>query len=191
MIDLPGAARGFAGAWQLARLDAGGFRHFDLSEVGFWKSFQAALFAAPLFVLLILLRTEEHPLSDDPLRAIFIEAIGYVIGWVAFPLVAYYLATALGKGQRYIAYIVAYNWSTALQIAAFVPVALISASGVMPGGIVVLLALAVTGGVIYYQFFIVRTALAIDLLPALGFVAIDLMLGLAIDAVESSLHAAG
>ena len=191
MLDLAGAARGLAGAWRLARLDPSGFHAFDLSEEGFWKSFQAAAVAAPLFALLVLLRTDEHPLSDDPLRAIFIEAIGYVIGWVAFPLAAFYLVTALGKGQRYTAYIIAYNWSVVLQIAAFVPVALLSASGALPGSGVVLLALLVTGAVIYYQFFIVRTALGIDALPALGFVAIDLMLGLAIDAVETSLHRAG
>lgn len=190
-MDLSGAARGIAGAWRLARLDANGFRYFDLSESGFWKSFQAAAIAAPLFVLLILLRGEEHPLSDDPLRAILIEAIGYAIGWTAYPLAAWYLATALGKGGRYIAYIVAYNWATALQIAAFVPLAALSGSGLLPGTAVVLLALLLTSAVIYYQLFIVRTALGIDVLPALGFVAIDLMLGLAIDAVETSLHAAG
>ena len=191
MIDLPAAARGIAGAWRLARLDANGFRYFDLSEAGFWKSFQAAVVAAPLFVLLILLRSEEHPLSDDPLRAIFIEAIGYVVGWTAFPLAAWYLASALQKQQRYTAYIIAYNWANVIQVAAFLPLALLSASGVLPGSFVVLLALLLTGAVIYYQFFIVRTALGVEVLPALGFVAIDLMLGLAIDAVETSLHAAG
>src|SRR5262245_44712329 len=114
MLDLMGAARGIAGAWRLARLDPGGFRYFDLSEEGFWKSFQAALVAAPLFIVLILLRTEDHPLSADPLRAIFIEAIGYVVGWTAYPLAAWYLASALGKGQRYIAYIIAYNWANVI-----------------------------------------------------------------------------
>lgn len=189
MIDLPAAARGIAGAWRLARLDPNGFRYFDLSQEGFWKSFQAAAVAAPLFVLLILLRSEEHPLSDDPLRAIFIEAIGYVVGWTAFPLAAWYLASALQKQQRYTAYIIAYNWANVIQVAAFLPVALLSASGVLPGSFVVLLALLLTGAVIYYQFFIVRTALGLEALPALGFVAIDLALGLLIDAIEANLHA--
>ncbi len=191
MLDLAGAARGIAGAWRLDRLDANGFRYFDISDEGFWKSFQAAIVAAPLFILLVVLRTDEHPLSDDPLRAIFIETIGYVIGWTAYPLAAWYLASALDKGQRYTAYIIAYNWANILQVTAFVPVALLSASGLLPGSFIVLLALLLTGAVIYYQFFIVRTALGVDVLPALGFVAIDLMLGLAIDAVETSLHRAG
>lgn len=189
MIDLAAAARGIACAWRLARLDATAIRDFDASTEGFWKSFQAAIVAAPLFVLLILLRTAEHPLSDDPLRAIFIEGIGYVVGWTAYPLAAWYLANALGKSARYTTYIVAYNWANVLQVAAFVPVAALAASDLAPDTFVVLAALLMTGLVIYYQFFIVRTALGVEALPALGFVAIDLALGLLIDAIEANLHA--
>lgn len=191
MIDLPAAARGIAGAWRLAHLDSSGMSYFENSLVAFWRSFQAAVVAAPLFLILILLRTAEHPLSSDPWRAFFIEAIGYVIGWTAFPLAAWYLAGALGKPNRYFSYIGAYNWANVIQVAAFMPIAALSASDLLPGMLVVLAALVLTAAVIYYQFFIVRTALGIDALPALGFVAIDLMLGLAIDAVETTLHARG
>ena len=190
MLDLPGAARGIAGAWRLAKLDPQGLSYFDTSVEGFWRSFQAAIVAAPLFAVLILLRTAEHPLSEDPMRAFFIETIGYVIGWTAFPLAAWYLASALGKANRYFGYIVAYNWANVIQVTAFVPIAALSAFGGLPDTIIVVLALLLTAAVIYYQFFIVRTALGIDALPALGFVAIDLMLGLALDAVETSLHLA-
>ncbi len=107
----------------------------------------------------------------------------------AFPLAAWYLANALGKSPRYTTYIVAYNWANVLQIAAFVPVAALAASELAPDTFIVLAALLLTGLVIYYQFFIVRTALEIEPLPALGFVAIDLVLGLLIDAAEASLHA--
>lgn len=188
MLDLGGAARGIAGAWRLAHLDPNGMGYFDTSVAGFWRSFQAAIVTAPLFVILIVLRTAEHPLSTDPLRALFIEAIGYVIGWTAFPLAAWYLASALGKAERYFGYIVAYNWANVVQVAAFVPVAALSASGLLPDGIVVLIALVLTAAVIFYQFFIVRTALGVEALPALGFVGIDLMIGLALDAVETALH---
>lgn len=191
MIDLAGAARGIAGAWRLAHLDPAGMDYFDRSIAGFWRSFQAAVVAAPLFILLILLRTAEHPLSPDPLRAFFIEAIGYTIGWTAFPLAAWYLASALGKGERYFGYIVAYNWANVIQVAAFVPIAALSAAELLPDTAIVLLALVLTAAVIYYQFFIVRTALGIEALPALGFVAMDLLIGLAIDAVETTLHARG
>jgi len=190
MIDLAAAARGIAIAWRLARLEPAAIRDIDGSLESCWKSFQAAALAAPLFALLIVLRSAEHPLSPDPLRALFIEAIGYVIGWTAFPLAAWYLASALGKSQRYTTYLTAYNWANLLQIAAFVPVAALAASDMVPDTVVVLAALLLTGMVIYYQFFIVRTALEIEPLPALGFVAVDLIFGLLIDAAETALHAA-
>ncbi len=190
MIDLAAASRGIAIAWRLARLDPQAIRDIDGSIESCRRSFQAAIIAAPFFALLILLRSNEHPLSSDPLRALFIEAIGYAIGWTAFPLAAWYLANALGKSQRYTTYISAYNWANVLQVAAFVPVAGLAASDLAPDSIVVLMALLLTGMVIYYQFFIVRTALEIEPLPALGFVAIDLILGLLIDAAETTLHAA-
>ena len=189
MIDLAAASRGLAVAWRLAHFDPTAIREIDGSVETCRRSFQAAIVAAPLFALLVLLRSSEHPLSPDPWRAFLIEGIGYAIGWAAFPLAAWYLANALGKSQRYTTYITAYNWANVLQVALFVPVAVLAASDIAPDAIVVLAALLLTGGVIYYQFFIVRTALEIEPLPALGFVAVDLILGLLIDAAETALHA--
>jgi hypothetical protein len=188
MIDTENARRSLAGVWRLAHLDASGYKLLDLSMEGFWKSFQAAIIAGPLFALLILLRADVHPLSDDPMRALLVETIGYVIGWTAFPLAALYLAKALGKEQRYPGYIVAYNWAQVLQILVFLPVALLSASELLPGLIMTALALGVTAAVLYFQYFICRTALGIDVLPALGFVAMDMMIGILLDTVEMSLH---
>lgn len=188
MIDLAAAARGIAGAWRLAKLDPNAIRDFDDSIEGFWQSFQAAIIAAPFFALIILLHPDEQPMSSDPLRALFIEAIAYVIHWTAFPLVSWYLANALGKGQRYITYIVASNWANVLRIAALVPVAMLPGSALAPDALVILATLVVTGLIVYYHFFITRTALDIEPLPALGFVALDLILGLLIHAAETSLH---
>src|SRR6185437_6240761 len=91
MIDVAAATAGLAGAWRLARLDRNGMRYFEATLDGFWRSFQAAAVAAPIYLILVLLRTDDHPLSSDPVRATLIEAIGYVIDWTAFPLAAWYL----------------------------------------------------------------------------------------------------
>jgi len=50
-------------------------------------------------------------------------------------------------------------------------------------------ALGVTGAVVSYQFFIVRTALDIEVLPALGFVALDLVLSLGLQAIQDMMIA--
>ncbi len=188
MIDVGAATAGLAGAWRLARLDRNGMRYFDATVDGFWRSFQAAVIAAPIYLLLVLLRADDHPLSSDPVRATLIEAIGYVIDWTAFPLAAWYLCRAFNCSNRYFGFMVAYNWANVLQMVVFVPVALLSAGAVLPGGLVNLLALALTAAVIYYQYFIARTALEVDVLPALGFVAVAFVIDVMLDAVETTMQ---
>src|SRR5581483_4633669 len=122
MIDLATARLRLTGAWRLAMLDRAGLRYFDATLDGFWQSFQAAIIAAPIYLVLVLLRTDEHPLSDDPLRAFLIEAIGYVISWTAFPLVAWYVTRALNVSKHYFSYMTAYNWAIVLQVLAYLPV---------------------------------------------------------------------
>jgi hypothetical protein len=188
MIDVGAAAAGLAGAWRLARLDRSGMRYFEATPEAFWRSFQAAIIAAPIYVVLVLLRSDDHPLSPDPVRAALIETIGYVIQWTAFPLAAWYLTRAFNVSGRYFGFMVAYNWANVLQFIAFLPVALLSASGMAAGGFVNIVALLFTAAVVYYQYFIARTALGIDALPALAFVAADFMIGLFLDAVETTMH---
>ena len=188
MIDLRAASAGLTGAWRLARLDPGGMRYFDATLDGFWRSFQAAIVAAPFYLLLLLLSTQDHPLSADPVRAALVEVIGYVINWTAFPLAAWYMARALHCTHRYLGFIVAYNWSTVLQVLAFIPIALLSVTDLVPDDLVIILAFLVTGATIYYRYFIARTALGIEALPALGFVALDFVIGLLLDKVEIALQ---
>ncbi len=188
MIDLGAAAAGLTGAWRMARLDRAGLRYFDATEEGFWRSFQAAIVAAPIYAMLVLLRPEDHPLSSDPLRAILIEAIGYAIQWTAFPLAAWYLCRAFHCTDRYFGFIVAYNWANVLQFIAFLPIALLTASSMLPSAGINLIATVFTAAVIYYEYFIARSALAIDALPALAFVGTDFIIGLVLDSVETTMH---
>lgn len=188
MIDVGAATAGLAGAWRLARLDRNGMRYFEATVDGFWRSFQAAVVAAPIYLILVLLRTDDHPLASDPVRATLIEVIGYVIDWTAFPLAAWYLCRAFNCSNRFLGFVVAYNWANVLQMAVFVPIALLSAEAFLPSGLVNILALAMTAAVIYYQYFITRTALEIDVLPALAFVAAAFVIDLVLDAVETTLQ---
>ena len=188
MIDVAAATAGLAGAWRLARLDRNGMRSFEATVDGFWRSFQAAVIAAPIDLILVLLRTDDHPLSSDPVRATLIEAIGYVIDWTAFPLAAWYLCRAFNCSNRYLGFIVAYNWANVLQMVVFVPVAFLSAAAVLPSGMMSIVALAMTAAVIYNQYLITRTALEVDVLPALAFVAVAFVIDLALDAVETAMQ---
>ena len=85
------------GALKLARGDPRGLDFFDTSIDGFWRSFRAALISYPFFLILLAFRVSAaHWEESGVLRIVAIETIGYVIAWVAFPLLVLPLTRWLG-----------------------------------------------------------------------------------------------
>jgi hypothetical protein len=177
-ITLKEVSLGLFGAWRLAHLDPRGMEYFDRSIDGFWRSFWAAAVMAPAYILIVALRLIERPTTSGSLRIALVEIIGYAIGWTAFPLAAWYMLRALDKQDRYFGYIVAYNWANVLQICVYLPVTALSAAGGLPDAVMSVLALGATAAVVFYQYFIARTALQVDMPIAAGIVFIDLMIGI-------------
>ena len=165
------------GAWRLLRGDRTGMRFFDLTIEGFWKSFGgAALIVAPGYLILVALHLVEAEFEAGFLRILLVQAIGYVILWVAFPLVMSFIADALNRPQRYIGYIVAYNWSQVIQMAVVLPVDVLAFSGVLPGGLVALLVLVSRLVVFGYLWYVTTTALDVGPFPAVGLVLVALVI---------------
>jgi hypothetical protein len=176
MITAREVSYGLFGAWRLAHLDPRGMEYFDTSVEGFWRSFWAAALMAPPYVLFQVLQFARQDADLDPLRFFLVEAIGYTILWSAFPLAAWYLAAVVGKSNRYLGYIVASNWGNVIQIAVTVPVvALIAASG-LPAGIAHMIWLVIIAASLFYEYFIARTALDVDMPVAAGFVFMNFVL---------------
>ncbi len=191
MVTMREAAQGLYGAYRLARLDAAGMQAFDVSIEGYWRSFGAALVALPGYLVVVALRASQAPEEEGWLRFVAIEAIAYVIAWVAYPLAAFYLTRPLNRADRYVAYIVAYNWSNVLQLAVYVAVVIVAASNLAPLALVGVLHLATVLTVLAYQWFIARTALAITPLAAAGIVFIDFVIGFLVNSVGLTLHRVG
>lgn len=188
MISAREVSYGLFGAWRLAHLDPRGMEYFDTTVEGFWRSFWAAALMAPPYMLFLILKFARQEADLDPLRFILVEAIAYTILWTAFPLAAWYLIAALGKADRYIRYIVAYNWANVVQIAVTLPVfALIAASG-LPGGVARGIWFAVIVAALYYQYFVARTALEVDMPIAAGLVFMDFVLSFLREAIVIALE---
>lgn len=176
------------GAWRLAHLDPAGMRCFNISVAGFWRSFFAAVLVAPLFILLL---SVAYPRLETPpplIRFAAAESIGYVIAWVAYPLMMAWITRRLDCWDRYIGYIVAYNWAAVLQNAVFIPVHMLWMTGVVPAEAGFLLWLVVFGAILVYLWFIARTALGLTPLGASGIVALDILLSLFVSTVTKGLH---
>ena len=184
MLSAREIAFGLAGAWRLAHFDAGGMAYFDRTVEGFWRSFRVAVLVAPAFALLVYFHLLDTPATAGPARIVLVEGIAYVIGWVAFPLAVFHLARFIDRDAEVIGFVVAYNWSTILQMAVFLPVAALGA-----GGVANLLGVAATLAILAYEWFIARTALRLGGVGAAGVVAVDIALGVLISAVADRMIA--
>ena len=186
-MSLPGpaeAARGFLGAVRLARFDPAARGWFDLSVAGFWRSFGAMAYVAPLYLLLVHLPGLRPGLqAADPFFGYPIEVLNYVLRWLAYPFALYWLARPLGLTGAYIPFIIAYNWSQLVQVAVLILPAAILAQILLPGaGGRALMSLVVVA-VFAYQLAIARQMLGVGWFFAFGMVCLDWVLGLSVDRV--------
>jgi hypothetical protein len=145
------------GAYQLAWFNPAGMGYFNLTFDGFWRSFFAAVLAAPAYAILVGLQVAAKPEVLDLGLLVLTESIGYVLAWSAFPLAAIVLTQLLGLGRNYVALIVALNWTAVLQTALFVGIVLLGPF--LPSGLGTLLITLTTCAILVYQWFVIRTAL--------------------------------
>ena len=175
------------GTYRLARLDASGMDYFDATPDGFWRSFFAAVLVAPFYFLLLSLRfsgmAETLPFS----RFMAIESIAYVIAWVAFPLLMASLIKNMDREAHYIRFIVAYNWAAVLQNALYLPIAILATSGLLANDPANALGLMALSLILFYTWFITRTALDISAGMAAGIVGLDFLLSILIKTVATGM----
>jgi len=187
MLSVRETVNSLYGAYRLARFDAGGLAFFDASIGGFWRSFSAALIVAPPYALLLTMRFHEGLGEVGALRFACVEAIAYVIAWVAFPLLMVWLTRLFGRQGHYLRYIVAYNWAGVLQYGLYLPLDMLAVGGVIARGPSDALAVIVFGLILVYTWFIARAALDLNAAAAAGIVTLDLVLSLFISAVTKNM----
>ncbi len=187
MLSAREAASALYGAYWLARFDARGMDYFEISIEGFWRSFYAAVIVAPLYAVLLLMRHAADTTGVGAVRFASVEAIQYVIAWVAFPLVMVSLARVLDREERYLGYIVAYNWAAVVRNAFYMPVVMLGVTGTVPAETARTLGLIALSVVLVYIWFIARVALNVGAGTAAALVALDFVLSVFINAVASSM----
>lgn len=172
------ASRSLQAAWGLLRRDPAAPAAFNASVDGVWRSFVAALILAPVYILhFALAGAPETAEPIDPIRLWLVRGIGYVIGWFAWPLVAFYLARAYQRGERYLGYVAAYNWSQLLSVPLIVGVhALVFA--LADAGAAALAALVATGCMLVYEYLVALQMLALPPPRAASMVAMSFLLSL-------------
>ncbi|UVK39503.1 transporter [Mesorhizobium sp. AR10] len=117
-----------AGAWRLMLGKADGLRLLDLSADGFWNSFFAIVVAAPALIVgwVGLANEIGDPDAFAGRFGMLIRLATVDIGSWVLPLVALALvAPRAGIGGRFVHYVVASNWASAIIAWMMLPSALI------------------------------------------------------------------
>jgi hypothetical protein len=181
-----------AGTWRLARGDRGGLSYFDRSFVGFWRSFRAAIISYPLYLVLLAMRVSVGDWQrSGGLRIVTVETIGYVIGWVAFPLLMMTVTQRLGRAHRFFDFMVPYNWCQLPQSALFVLAGLAVEGGMLgpqPGESIGIVAVFATLVYEWYVWYIARVALDTTAAAAVFIALLDFVLGVMISQVTVGLY---
>ncbi len=182
-------ADGVTGAWLLANRDVSGYGCFNVTADGFWRSFIAIPLVAPLYLYAVGAEAgiaadggEGGPGSDGSALGFYLaNAIALVVEWAIYPIALALVAKTLGIARRYAVYVIAYNWSSVLIVAAFLPPVLLYDAGLVGVGGALLLNFVVMLAALYYRWFIARTALETTGALAAGLVASDLVLSVSVN----------
>lgn len=176
------------GSWRLARLDRGGMQYFDLSHRGVWRSFWSAALCYPGFLILLFLRLDAASLARSSIpHIVLVESIGYVIAWTAFPLLILGLCRGLGREEAGFDFIVAYNWSQALQTGLLLVLAL-TLDRLLPQGAASGIDLVAYLVLLAYEWFIALVAIGAGGWVAAAVVLVDVVLGSFVLAIAESLY---
>ena len=177
------------GALRLAVGDRRGLGFFDTSIDGFWRSFRAAVLCYPLYLALLSFRVPGASWTQSGVPTILIvESIAFVISWTAFPLLILPLARLLGRDDRFLAFMVVYNWSQIPQTVLFVLVGLDGATGLLAPSAAGFAQLVAAIAVLVYEWYIARVALAVSPGQAVPVVLLDLLLGTVLGRVTTALY---
>lgn len=176
------AIHGVFGAWRLLHFDRTGLQHFKTTPTAFWQSFWAAAIVLPADGIATLLLATE-PAADttlsDTIHTVLIYLGIYAIQWLLFPLVMSAFAEAIQRGERFVLFVVAWNWSNIVRAAIILPgITIFASQGVESAGWGAAVYMAAMVLTFVYAGFVARAALDIPVQLAVMVVLIEI--GLAI-----------
>ncbi|MEE2655855.1 MAG: hypothetical protein VX434_08855 [Pseudomonadota bacterium] len=187
MISFGELRQAISGVVLLARFNPQGLTHFDNNVKAFWRSYWSAIFALPLYIALVLMRTPDSVILVGYLSTVIIYGTSYVLGWFTMPFAMFYVCRVIDREDRFFQYFVAYNWATLIQIGFMVLIIIGIQSGIFPkesGGIFIFITISI---ILLYQGYIARIALMISRFGACGVILLDLTIGVMIESWAANL----
>ena len=179
------------GAWRLLLLDRNGMGWFNLTVAGFWRSFLAAVIVSPFYFGTLDMGMQG---AVEPEGLLPVRTLQYAAGWISFPIIMIIVTRLMEWTDRYVSYIVAYNWSSVIMITVMLPVTLLDQAYRAPGprfDLFDALYYVVFMFTLFYSWFVAHTALRIGPFTAVAIVLLDLIVAFSISMGGSLLLAGG
>lgn len=162
-MNLLEAVHGIFGAWRLLHFDRSGLSHFRATPEGFWNSFWVAVIALPaeaIMSLLVLSVVPETAPEAGLGRVALVFVCIFAVRWLAYLAVIAEVSEVILRGERFITYGVAYNWSQIIRIVILLPaVAIFAVDGADGSGWGIAIFYAAQIGLWVYSWVIARLAL--------------------------------
>lgn len=182
-------------AFRAARFEKEAVDDFDHSIDGFFRSFFGAIISLPFFLLIVAAQQRiardvaasapdivPQSLLTGGMRLYFEQVLVYLADWAAFPLAMIGVARLLDAGNRYVAYIIAYNWSACILYALTATAYLFYLARLVSVDGAEILVFAATLYGFAYRWRIAREGLKVSGLNAAGLVLLDVLLGVLVAA---------
>lgn len=155
------ASRSLSGAWGLLRRDPAAPTAFNATLDGFWRSFLAAVLLLPLdLAYLAIIGPAEGAEQAAAGTRWTVNILVYVIGWAAWPLIAFYMTRLMDCRDRLLGYIVAYNWSQLLTGPFLIGLDVLGRMA-LPQEVSIVANIAGLAGVLFYEYLIARQMLGV------------------------------
>ena len=111
MPSLAEIVRALYGVWLIARRDPRAVLLFDDSVRGFWQSFFAAVIALPAYAVNAGIDGWSGDGASLGIGGAIQKLEIYVILWIAYPLAIWFVLQSFNRTERFMRYVVAYNWA--------------------------------------------------------------------------------
>ncbi len=172
------ASRSLSAAWGLLRRDPAAPQAFNATLDGVWRSFFAAVLLLPLHLAYLAIIGTGAEGSEAPGATRWIvNFLIYVIGWAAWPLIAFYMTRLMDCGGKLLGYVAAYNWSQLLTGPFLVGLDVLGRVA-LPQGFSAFLVFAGVAAVLFYEYLIARQMLGVAANKAIVLVLTSFLLGL-------------
>ena len=154
------------------------------------RSFWAAALCLPAFICLYLIDLSQPGQPPFVAHTFALQLLGYVIDWAAFALISRGIAASLGRADAWPRFIAVWNWCNVVQYLLLVAASLPPLLG-LPSIVGETAWLVASGWALWLEWYATRLALGVSGVQAVGFVALDEAMGIALLAVIQGITAAG